>query len=309
MHCTRCGAPLPPGAGFCPSCGQPVFSAPAAAVPPMYAGNAPSPNAPASRKQKGCKIASILLFVLGALLFWVPVVGVLLCVVALILNILMKKRQGKHTALIILSGFFLVIGLLITGLILSNIETVDSAVEDYAVEKLCSLYGGTLSGTPSLACETVEKDTYRVTGEMTISQIVYLKEEEHIYSVQVDCTVYHPNDGKGTFRLVKNNSAKAKEPDKVKALPAAITRISEKEAVKQAEKFFHNQVKLKNEASYVLNDSIVTASYTSSGEISVVVVLDYSAQNSFGGMTRNGYKVEMLFGNGKYRFVKGTKLS
>lgn len=69
---------------------------------------------------------------------------------------------------------------------------------------------------------------------------------------------------------------------------------------------FHAEVTLKNEASFVLNDSKVTYidSYEGNDNLALVtVVLDYSAQNGFDGMNRDTYTVKMIFrySDGTYR--------
>lgn len=77
--------------------------------------------------------------------------------------------------------------------------------------------------------------------------------------------------------------------------------VYKEEATAVAEMVFHEEVHLKNESSYVLNDSKVTWETTPYNNIEgsplrlVWVTLDYSAQNGFGGMTRDTYTVELLF--------------
>ena len=73
------------------------------------------------------------------------------------------------------------------------------------------------------------------------------------------------------------------------------------QATAAAEVVFHEEVQLKNEASYVLNDSDVTYQRTPYNDVEgspyrlVWVKLDYSAQNGFGGLNREVYTVEMIF--------------
>ncbi len=79
-------------------------------------------------------------------------------------------------------------------------------------------------------------------------------------------------------------------------------------ATNEAVKVFHDEVSLKNEASFVLNDSRVTYvdSYDGNDNLALVtVVLDYSAQNGFGGMNRDTYTVQLIFNyaHGTYRPV------
>ena len=77
--------------------------------------------------------------------------------------------------------------------------------------------------------------------------------------------------------------------------------VYKNEATAAAEVVFHEEVQLKNEASYVLNDSDVNWQTTPYKDVDnspwrlVWVTLDYSAQNGFGGLNRDTYKVEMLF--------------
>ena len=78
------------------------------------------------------------------------------------------------------------------------------------------------------------------------------------------------------------------------------------QATEAALRVFHNEVSLKNEESFVLNDSIVTydTPYEGNENLAYVkVILDYSAQNGFGGMNRDTYTVELIFrySDGSYR--------
>ena len=84
-------------------------------------------------------------------------------------------------------------------------------------------------------------------------------------------------------------------------------------ATAAAEVVFHEEVHLKNESSYVLNDSEVQWQTTPYKDVEgsrwrlVWVTLDYSAQNGFGGTNRETYKVEMLFDitDGTYHRIDG----
>lgn len=72
---------------------------------------------------------------------------------------------------------------------------------------------------------------------------------------------------------------------------------------------FHDKVKLKNESSFVLNDSEVYSSEYNKGEkkfAKVTVYLDYSAENGFGGMNRKDYTVYLIynFQTGRYSIDK-----
>ncbi len=87
------------------------------------------------------------------------------------------------------------------------------------------------------------------------------------------------------------------------------------EATKAAEVVFHEEVALKNESSFVLNDSKVTyltEPYNGHENLRLVFVeIDYSAQNGFGGMNRESYTVEILFNyeNGEYYRLDGSHIN
>lgn len=89
--------------------------------------------------------------------------------------------------------------------------------------------------------------------------------------------------------------------------------VYKNEATAAAEVIFHEEVQLKNESSYVLNESDVQWQTTPYKDVEgspwrlVWVTLDYSAQNGFGGMTRDTYEVEMLFDitDGTYHRIDG----
>lgn len=77
-------------------------------------------------------------------------------------------------------------------------------------------------------------------------------------------------------------------------------------ATEAALEVFHDEVTLKNEQSFVLNDSIVTyeTPYNDNENLALVtVILDYSAQNGFGGTNRDTYTVKLIFrySDGSYR--------
>lgn len=93
------------------------------------------------------------------------------------------------------------------------------------------------------------------------------------------------------------------------APPADATKfkVSEKDAIAAAEVVFHEEVSLKNESSFVLNDATVTYYEQEGNYIIVSVLLDYSAQNGFGGMNRDIYPVRLKFNvlDGRYYDMNG----
>ncbi len=94
--------------------------------------------------------------------------------------------------------------------------------------------------------------------------------------------------------------------------PAHEFKIYTEDATKAAEVVFHEEVALKNESSFVINDSDVTyltEPYNGKESLRLVtVVIDYSAQNGFGGNNRKDYTIKILFNveNGNYYRLDGT---
>lgn len=81
-------------------------------------------------------------------------------------------------------------------------------------------------------------------------------------------------------------------------------KVIENVAVNAAVEFFHDNIDLKNESSFVINDAtIIVGDYDETGDYQYVTVyLDYSAQNGFGGYNRETQEIEMKFerSTGKY---------
>lgn len=83
-------------------------------------------------------------------------------------------------------------------------------------------------------------------------------------------------------------------------------KVYKNEATDKAVEIFHSEVQLRNESSFVLNDSNVTYvdSYNGNDNLALVtVVIDYSAENGFGGTNRSTYTVQLVFNyeSGTYR--------
>ena len=81
------------------------------------------------------------------------------------------------------------------------------------------------------------------------------------------------------------------------------------DAIKAAIVVFHENVELKNEASFVVNDSkVICLDDNASENKKVTVILDYSSQNGFGGMNRQSYTITMIFDptSGSYYRLDGS---
>ncbi|MBQ1847557.1 MAG: DUF308 domain-containing protein [Clostridia bacterium] len=94
--CSYCGQEFE--GNFCPRCGKSVY------VPPTpgyaYQGQIQENQQP-EQKNKGLTVLSIVLLVAGILMFWIPLFGLILCIVSLIIAIVAKsKRKPKGKGLI-----------------------------------------------------------------------------------------------------------------------------------------------------------------------------------------------------------------
>lgn len=90
-------------------------------------------------------------------------------------------------------------------------------------------------------------------------------------------------------------------------------KVTPEVAKDRAVEFFHDEVKLKDESSFVLNDwdcFISEDPYQHDvNKQAVSVVLDYSARNGFGGMTRNAYTITMIHNKTNGTFLKVSSKS
>lgn len=73
--------------------------------------------------------------------------------------------------------------------------------------------------------------------------------------------------------------------------------ITENEIIDVAVNCFHDEVKLRNEASFVLNDAQVflKEEEEETGTQTFKIIIDYSAENGFGGMERETYTVFLRY--------------
>ncbi|MGQ0798242.1 MAG: zinc ribbon domain-containing protein, partial [Methanobacteriota archaeon] len=134
--CSKCGFTNQPGFQFCTNCGSALTAAPPMAVPPAAAPGAPPafgappmygpPTAPMPfvygpppwemerRKQIDRTKTGILLLLIGTLLGWIPIIGViggLLVLIGVILVILGRKAFGAaHSRNVIVSLVLFILG-------------------------------------------------------------------------------------------------------------------------------------------------------------------------------------------------------
>lgn len=98
MFCGNCGNQVPDGANVCPNCGTPVAgAAPQQSVQPTPAPQAPAASNPNAMIALVCGIVSIVLAVLGGIMFGVipAVIAIALGIVALVLGINVNKTSPE----------------------------------------------------------------------------------------------------------------------------------------------------------------------------------------------------------------------
>lgn len=129
--CPRCGAVNQPGFIFCANCGSPLPAGVAgpAAVPPAYAPmgppaygapmgypGLPSPMAAEQRKQIDRTRTGLLLLLIGTLIGWVPIIGLiggLLVLIGAVLVILGRKAFGStHRRNVVLAIVLVLVGII-----------------------------------------------------------------------------------------------------------------------------------------------------------------------------------------------------
>ena len=254
------------------------------------------------KKKKKGKL-SVILLIAGLLLCWVPYLSLVLCAAALVSTIIANKKGFiKKKAVYIIRIVLCVVGALFALLvIIGTIVPNTYGAKEFAKTELSKSARMQVYEDLRLKSDSLGDDDYHVTGELLLSRRDLSENKQYIYKMDVDCKVYCPEDTDAKSKMLENNSVLQKDPVEVMDLPEPITLIDKEKAIKDAERVFHTNVKLKNEGSYVRNKATVQAYYDDDGDLKIEVLLDYSAQNGFGGMTRSNYLVVFeVMANGSY---------
>lgn len=126
MYCAKCGKEMDDSAKFCPSCGaetsgETVSEQPAAQQPiqqqpysePAYASAQPS------EPSSGIAVGALICGIIGLVLCWVPIVGLILSIVAIVLGGKGKRTLPDGKRGMAVAGFILgIIGLVISIIVL-----------------------------------------------------------------------------------------------------------------------------------------------------------------------------------------------
>jgi hypothetical protein len=121
MFCAKCGKEMDDNAKFCPSCGadtsgETMSKQPAQQVP--YSEPAATFEQP-SEPSSGIGIGALICGIIGLVLCWVPIVGLILSIVAVVLGGKGRKTLPDGKRGMALAGFILgIIGLVISIIVL-----------------------------------------------------------------------------------------------------------------------------------------------------------------------------------------------
>jgi thiol:disulfide interchange protein len=130
MFCAKCGKEMEDNTKFCPSCGaeasgettseqpaaeQPATEQPAAEQPAAATAQPATGSAPVETGQtSGVAVGALVCGILGLVLCWVPVVGLILAIVATVLGGKGRKTLPEGKKGMALAGFIIgIIGLII----------------------------------------------------------------------------------------------------------------------------------------------------------------------------------------------------
>jgi hypothetical protein len=115
MYCAKCGKEMDDSAKFCPACGADA-SGEAAAQTPDPAPSVSSSNSFAAEETQstGSGVGSMVCGIIGLVLCWVPIVGLILSIVALVLGSKGRKALPQDKRGMAIAGFVMgIIGLVI----------------------------------------------------------------------------------------------------------------------------------------------------------------------------------------------------
>jgi len=123
MYCAKCGKEMDDSAKFCPSCGadasgETVSEQPAQPAQQPY--REPAYVAPAEPGQSsGVGVGALICGIIGLVLCWVPIVGLILSIVAIVLGGKGKRTLPDGKRGMAVAGFILgIIGLVISIIVL-----------------------------------------------------------------------------------------------------------------------------------------------------------------------------------------------
>ena len=100
MYCNNCGAEATDAKGFCTKCGADLSqSKPGAGVPNQQSPDQRVPAGQQVARTSGLGVASMILGILGLIFVWVPVLGLLFALLAVIFGGVSLSQTGKDPTL------------------------------------------------------------------------------------------------------------------------------------------------------------------------------------------------------------------
>ncbi len=117
MYCAKCGKEMDDNAKYCPACGADVNADAAAPEPAPYVGS--SSYAPDASQSSGVGVGAMVCGIIGLILCWVPIVGLILSIVAVVLGSKGRKELPPDKRGMATAGFVMgIIGLVIAVIVL-----------------------------------------------------------------------------------------------------------------------------------------------------------------------------------------------
>lgn len=188
LGCPRCGYQNAPGYQFCVNCGAPLTAAPGATAPPTVPAAGPYAVPPGyvpygapvdydRTKRIDRTKTGILLLLIGSLLSWVPVIGLvadLLLLIGAIFVILGRKAFGAtHSRNVVLSIVLFIVGLLVVAgvAVIAALSNIGSIVGP----------GGSVNLTPAFLASTANAG---LIGAIVSAIIVGIAEVLFTYALQ-----------------------------------------------------------------------------------------------------------------------------
>jgi hypothetical protein len=122
MYCAKCGKEMDDNAKFCPACGADAGGDPAAYTPASFDSSNSNSFAAEEPQSSGTGVGAMVCGIIGIILCWVPIVGLVLGIVATVLgskrNSLPADKRGMATAGFVLGIITLVIGIIMVILLI-----------------------------------------------------------------------------------------------------------------------------------------------------------------------------------------------
>ena len=164
----------------------------------------------------------------------------------------------------------------------------DGLKED--VEKYLAQEYDEVGSTSELEVHEISDGMWSVTGPIYVYRYNFGTQVKEAFICDVDFRFKEENS---SYTMVSQNIKETEAPSKNGSLPSAISKVNKKNALKVAEETLKSG--LNNPDSYKRHDYTIGASYKDNGDILVTVIIDFSAENIYGGMVRHNFNCYITY--------------